>query len=105
MESLATAAQRRCERMEQASRLFGALNAAISATGLESGRIKQADELALIVITDFLDRERVFTLAQQQELIGPHPHDFIWRGEPAGRNVPADALRRPGAIFAPARTA
>jgi len=70
-----------------------------------SCRIKQACELTLIIITDFLDRERVFTLAQQQELIGPHPHNFVWRGKPAGRNVPADALRRPGAIFAPARTA
>lgn len=46
-----------------------------------SRRVEQADELALVVVADFLDRERVFALAQQQELVGPHPHDFVGRGK------------------------
>ena len=65
-----------------------------------SRRIEQSSELALIVIADFLHRERVFTLAEQQELIGPHPHDFVGHGEPAGRDMSADAFRRP-AWFSP----
>lgn len=58
-----------------------------------SRRIEQAGKLALIVVANFLDRERVFALAQQQELVGSHPHDFVGCGEPAGGDVPADAFR------------
>lgn len=62
----------------------------------------QVGEFTLIVVADFLDRERVFTLAQQQELVGAHPHDFVRRGEPPGGDVRADAFRVAGAIFTPA---
>lgn len=37
-----------------------------SPAGLKSGRIEQFRELALVVIADFLDRERVFALSKAQ---------------------------------------
>ena len=47
----------------------------------------------------------MFALAEQQELVGPHPHDFVGCGETAGRNVSADAFRGAGAVIAPASAA
>ena len=69
-ESLAIAAQARCEGRKKAFRWFAVPGTASGPTGLKSGRIEQTGELALIVVADFLDRERVFALPQQQELIG-----------------------------------
>ena len=92
-ESPATATQERREGRRGAFGWFGCLTRRASSAGLKSGGVEQPRELALVVVADFLDRERVFALAQQQELVGPHPHDFVWRGKPAGGDVRAGAFR------------
>lgn len=68
------------------------------ASGLKSNRIKQPGELALVIVSDFLDRDRAFALAQQQYLIRPHTHDFIGRRESPGGDVGRDAFGGTGAI-------
>ena len=39
--------------------------------------IEQAGELALVIVADLAGPERALALAQQQERIGRHPHDFV----------------------------
>src|SRR3546814_1377642 len=54
-----------------------------------SGRISQPRELALIVISDFLDPEGVFALDHQQLFVRPHAHDFVGVHEVAGADLGA----------------
>lgn len=70
---------------------------------MRSRRIEQAGELALVIVADLAGPERALALAQQQERVGRHPHDFVGRDEPPRRDMRADAFRRAGAIVAPAR--
>jgi hypothetical protein len=69
-----------------------------------SCRIIEPGELALRIVTDFTDDERMLPLPQQQEIIGIHPHDFIGRRQSAGRDVAAGAFRT-GTVAEDARRA
>src|SRR3546814_13046485 len=52
--------------------------------------IAAARELALVVISDFLDPERVLALDQSQLLVRPHAHDCVRVHEVALADLGAD---------------